>query len=232
VELADFEYFTELLNSVSSYALSQGYTVVVMPRVTQAGAKLMNGMPIDGAILIDPTTTDPNLQALERAHIPTIATSRSPDLGRSDYWVDVDYSAATVAVLDHLAAMGAERPALITSSPICWYSMESLSAYNSWMTGRGLQLITSVVSDSLTEGGGYGAAWELFEHDPRPDAIHATLDRLALGALLAAGAAGLRVPEDLLLSSLTDSRAARRAHPPLSAVDLKPARLGREAAGC
>ena len=64
--------------------------------------------------------------------------------------------------------------------------------------------------------------------DP-PDAIYATLDRLALGVLLAAEGKGVRVPEDLRIAGCTDSEASRAARPALTALSLNPERIGREA---
>ena len=63
----------------------------------------------------------------------------------------------------------------------------------------------------------------------RPDAIYATLDRLALGALLAARSRGLTVPNELLIAGLTDSAAARGTAPPLTTLNLHPEEIGRKA---
>lgn len=51
---------------------------------------------------------------------------------------------------------------------------------------------------------GYGAARRLMESDHAPSALVCAHERLALGALLAVGDLGLRVPDDLSLVSLDD----------------------------
>jgi DNA-binding LacI/PurR family transcriptional regulator len=62
-----------------------------------------------------------------------------------------------------------------------------------------------------------------------PDAVHSTLDRLALGALLAAQALGLSVPHDLMVSSCADSEACKWTRPGLTTVKQHPRQIGAEA---
>ncbi len=79
----------------------------------------------------------------------------------------------------------------------------------------------------MSESGAYAAATKLLESATPPDGIYATLDRLALGVLLAAEARGVSVPRDLRVAGCTDSEASRQAA--LTALSLDPERLGREA---
>jgi DNA-binding LacI/PurR family transcriptional regulator len=85
------------------------------------------------------------------------------------------------------------------------------------------------VQGSVSEGSAYRSALELLDSDKPPDGIYATLDRLALGALLAANARAVSVPDALRIAGCTDSDASRSAQPPLTALSLDPDRLGREA---
>ncbi len=62
---------------------------------------------------------------------------------------------------------------------------------------------------------------------PAPDAVISGIDGAALGALLAAVDLGLRVPEDMLIASLIDSPALRASTPAITALDLRPADMGR-----
>jgi DNA-binding LacI/PurR family transcriptional regulator len=81
----------------------------------------------------------------------------------------------------------------------------------------------------VSEGSAYRSALELLESDDPPDGIYATLDRLALGALLAANSCGVAVPAALRIAGCTDSEASRSAQPALTALSLHPDRLGHEA---
>ena len=85
------------------------------------------------------------------------------------------------------------------------------------------------VTGTLTESEGYAAALDLLDRDDPPDGIYATLDRLALGVLLAAHARGVDVPGELLVAGCTDSHAGRGARPALTALSLDPEQIGVEA---
>jgi DNA-binding LacI/PurR family transcriptional regulator len=59
--------------------------------------------------------------------------------------------------------------------------------------------------------------------------VYSTNDAAALGALRAVRGAGLSVPGDVGIVAEMDTEALRLADPPLTAIDVNPAQLGREA---
>jgi DNA-binding LacI/PurR family transcriptional regulator len=76
--------------------------------------------------------------------------------------------------------------------------------------------------------GAAGAA-ALLESSPRPTALLATSDELALGALDAAHERGLRVPGELSVIGFDDTPAAAAARPPLTTVHQDHDEKGRRA---
>jgi DNA-binding LacI/PurR family transcriptional regulator len=132
-------------------------------------------------------------------------------------------------MLDHLARAGGDRVALVTAPPVHSYIIDAVEAYEAWCARRGVTPMISFARYSLTEAAGYAAASELLSRTDRPDAIYATLDRLALGATLAAETQGLAAPDDLLVAGLSDSEAGRRATPSLTALALNPSEIGKRA---
>jgi DNA-binding LacI/PurR family transcriptional regulator len=68
------------------------------------------------------------------------------------------------------------------------------------------------------EEGGLEAGEHLLRRDPRPTALFATTDVLALGALRAARELGLSVPGDVSITGFDDIPEAARAEPPLTTV--------------
>jgi DNA-binding LacI/PurR family transcriptional regulator len=77
------------------------------------------------------------------------------------------------------------------------------------------------------EEGGRAAAESIFKEEPRPTAVLATSDRLAIGILEAARAHRLRVPEDLAIVGFDDIPAARIISPQLTTVHQPMAEKGR-----
>jgi DNA-binding LacI/PurR family transcriptional regulator len=223
--LADFDYFAQLMNGASTAALEQGYALVLAP--SAAGTDLLDSVPLDGAIVVDPVRGDRTLAHLRRRGVPVVTTGREPDGADDAPWVDNDHLAGTKSILDHLAAAGARRVALITTPPVHSYTIDSQAAYRDWCAGHGIDPEIAIVTGTLTEGEGYSAALELLDRDDPPDGIYATLDRLALGVLLAAHARDVDVPGELLVAGCTDSHASRGAA--LTALSLDPEQIGVEA---
>jgi DNA-binding LacI/PurR family transcriptional regulator len=75
-----------------------------------------------------------------------------------------------------------------------------------------------IVGGDLTQRGGFQAAQTLLALDPRPTAIIACNDLMALGAMSAAQNLGLIIGQDLSVGGFDDIPLAEHAHPPLTTV--------------
>ena len=223
--VSDFEFFAELISAASVAALDCGYALML---ASTAQAEAWLRMPVDGAIVIDPVVRDPLLESLRKRSTPLVTTGRMPGAKR-DCWVDSDHRAVTRAILDHLAARGAQRIALLGSPLVTSYSIDTSVAYEEWCAERHQESINMVVREDLTESAGFEATVRLLRRPRRPDAVHATLDRVALGAILAAQSRGLSVPHDLMVSGTADTAASKWARPGLTTVELYPGQIGAAA---
>jgi DNA-binding LacI/PurR family transcriptional regulator len=227
VKVGDFDYFLQLMNGATSCALQRGFSLIMLQ--ADGDPEVLDGLPLDGAIVIDPIAADPIVEWLSARELPLVTTGRVIDGPDHAYWVDNDHVAGTRAVLDHLAAAGARRVALLTSPPVASYAFDAQTAYVAWCAERAQEPMIAEVRGSVSEGSAYTAAIELLDSDEPPDGVYATLDRLALGALIAAETRGVDVPRTLRIAGCTDSDASRQASPALTALSLNPDRLGREA---
>jgi LacI family transcriptional regulator len=81
----------------------------------------------------------------------------------------------------------------------------------------------------FTETSGHAAGQKILVQEPRPTAVFAANDSMALGALSAFREAGLRVPEDIAIVGFDDIPIARFLTPPLTTVRVEIAELGRRA---
>jgi LacI family transcriptional regulator len=109
---------------------------------------------------------------------------------------------------------------------------DRLEGYRSALRQRALPVRESmVVFTDPVELNGYGAMLELFDRNTsrRITAVFAAGDLLAMGALAAAKAMGLRVPADLSVMGLDDIESAAAFAPPLSTVRVPMEELARRA---
>lgn len=223
--VSDYSYFVELISAASVAALDRGYALMLAP---SARPDAWNPSQVDGAIVVDPIAGDPMLEGVERTGAPVVTTGRVP--GRSSgWWVDTDHRSVTRALLDHLAARGAERIALLGSVRIASYSIDTHEAYLEWCDEHGQQPIDVTVRGDLTESASFEATVKLLRRKRPPDAVHSPLEPLALGALLAAQSLGLSVPHDLMVTGCPDSAACKSSRPGLTACEFYPNRIGEAA---
>jgi LacI family transcriptional regulator len=82
----------------------------------------------------------------------------------------------------------------------------------------------------FTETGGYLGMKKLLRLNPRPTAVFAANDLMALGAMLAIREANLSIPEDIALVGLDDIPAAKLVQPPLTTISQMQEDIGRRAA--
>jgi DNA-binding LacI/PurR family transcriptional regulator len=226
--VSDFAYFGQLMAGATAAAMEHGYALVLTPPDLELS--LGTRLPVDGVIVVDPVFGDRAVATLSAAGVPVVTTGRVPETPWVGPWVDHDHYAATRSMLEHLARQGADQIAMLTCRPLIFYTVESERAYGDWCRDRGTAPMLAYVRGGLTESAAFTAARELLRRTDPPDGIYATYDRLGLGALLAAEADRIAVPDQLLVAACTNSPAARSAKPALTSLDVHPERVGRAAA--
>jgi LacI family transcriptional regulator len=132
----------------------------------------------------------------------------------------------------HLADHGHRRIGHVTGPLTFRSTHERRRGFAEGLAERGLTLDEALVKQgAYTFETGVECARVLLGLRPRPTAIFAGNDEMALGVYQAARDAGLRVPEDLSIVGYDDSPIAARVWPGLTTVRLPIRDMGRIAAG-
>ncbi|HEY1370521.1 MAG TPA: LacI family DNA-binding transcriptional regulator [Gaiellaceae bacterium] len=143
-------------------------------------------------------------------------------------------NAAGIAMLvEHLAQHGHTRIAYIGGPPTLTSGVERLGGFDQTVRRLGLDERVEYVqlSDAAWSPESAVAAMERLLALPEPPtAVVASGDTLALGALSACRAAGLRLPDDMALASFDDPFFGGLLDPPLTALARDEAEMGRRAA--
>lgn len=107
---------------------------------------------------------------------------------------------------------------------------ERMMGYRQALADAGIACRDDLVEwgDSLPEHGA-AAMDRLARVRPRPTAVFATVDELAVGAIAQATRLGLAVPEDLSIMGVNDLEMARRTNPPLTTIRIPTEDMGRAA---
>jgi LacI family repressor for deo operon, udp, cdd, tsx, nupC, and nupG len=158
------------------------------------------------------------LDTLQAAGIPVVAVDRIPDnyTGPS---VTLDNIKTGNLVAEHLLDLGHTRFAHISGPLDLRLSRERMHGFQEAIVARGLEPGPSVSGDdNWSCESGYQAMQFLLKAPPRPTAVFAANDRMAIGAMRAITEAGLRVPEDVSVAGVDDIEFAVFQSPPLTTV--------------
>lgn len=136
-------------------------------------------------------------------------------------------------LVDHLVGHGHERIGYVGAPPQFTSGIERLDGFRTAMTAAELAIPPEYVAlgdDVWSVESGKRAALELLSLAVRPTGLVAASDTLAVGAIQAARAAGLRVPEDVAVVSFDDPFFGDLLDPPITALARSERQLGELAA--
>ncbi len=141
--------------------------------------------------------------------------------------VTVDFGLAGRLAAEHLVALGHRRVSVIAggSAGHLVHSARFAGAIAGLREAGLAPGPDAVATGEDTISGGYRAACRLLDGSPRPTAILATNDLLAIGALQAAAERGLPVPGRLSVLGITDIAMAAEMRPALTTVDIDTHRI-------
>lgn len=230
IAFTEIDYYVDLLNAATRTALARGSALVIAP--STAGDETWGRLPLDGVIVIDPADDDATIGLLRARGVPMVFVGRDRNGEPGDLVVQNDRRAATAAVLDHLRGAGAARPALLTFRPFESFTEDCIDAYRSWCAAHGTEPI--VHADDTVATAGPDAvrrvADSFLSRPERPDAVFCLYERLAADLLAAAAHHRVRVPEDLLVATISELGRAPSTEPPLTTLEVEQDRLGEVAA--
>jgi LacI family transcriptional regulator len=228
-------YFSGILAGAAEALYEQDMRMVLCPTLHEHDRevtlldRLMHGTT-DGAVLTLPEETNEELKALQRLGYPFVVVDPREPLDAGIPAVSAAHASGGRAATEHLLRLGHRRIAAITGPPRWMASGERLNGYRGALAAAGVLPDPALVREGDFEiEGGERAAAELLALREPPTAIFGFNDNLAVGAMRAAQAAGLRVPEDVSVVGFDDSEQAAIVTPALTTVRQPLEEMGRMA---
>ncbi|MFJ4467524.1 LacI family DNA-binding transcriptional regulator [Streptomyces sp. NPDC089424] len=232
-------FFPDILDGITDALWDTDYRVLMAPgrNGEEAEAKVTDAMidrGMDGLILVAPISPRSHLESVAGV-VPTVVVGRHGQSAAYDTVSDDDLAGAAL-IVDHLADLGHRRIAHIEhaeTDPSRLAEMPNAiraDGYRRAMRARGLEEEIAVVSTTYTQEGGYLGAQQLLARDPRPTAIFAGADIVAMGVLQAVSEAGLQVPGDISITGYDNTTFAALGPISLTSVDQAGRLIGANSA--
>lgn len=230
--LASDPFFALLSSAIAHDCEAHGYFLMLsLTNSSKADAysKIVKGGHLDGLIVYCSTTDETLVNELIADDLPFVVLGR-PFREKSLCSVDVDNYQAARGVAHHLADLGYQRYATITGPRYALSSVDRRDGFLSGLEERGVKCHPKyVVIGDFTEVSAYNAMQDLLALSPRPEAVFAANDAMALGAMRAVRQAGLRVPADVAVVGFDDMPFAAMTEPPLTTVRQSAFSMGKMA---
>jgi len=226
------EFFSEVIRGMDDTAQHHGFHLLISrshadKHGIETAMRAMRGR-VDGVVAMSPDLDAESLLDVP-AMLPVVLLCSAPRGDGADS-LTIDNYAGSKAMVSHLIKLGHKRIAIIKGAPRNYDAAERFRGYRLALRQAGITLEPSLSPEGgFTEAGGYAAALELLKLNPRPTAIFAANDSMAIGALSALRESGVRVPEDIAVAGFDDIPLARYMDPPLSTVRVPTYDLGARA---
>ncbi len=224
-------YATGLLQGVFWAAQREGFNVTLFTsrwENAQVSAPPLRDGRTDGVLVVAPPLGSDILSGLASLNVPVVGISAAKHAGVAV--VDVDDEAGLQIATQHLIELGHRRIAYLTGNDDTASYAPRYGGFCTAMATAKLEVESRWVRTSDFNGSmAFEQTCELLRHSPRPSAIIAGNDSIAMGVLEAARSMGVCVPRELSVIGFDDVPAAILLSPALTTVHQPLIEIGEKA---
>jgi LacI family transcriptional regulator len=231
-------FFVEVAKALSSQIRPKGYSLVISsseedPDLEKQEIDLLLSRQVDALVVASAQSTTASFQEIEARKIPYVLIDRLLT-GLNANFIGVDDEQVGFLATQHLIETGYARIAHIRGPELS----TGIARFNGYC--RALQqsrrhvppeyVVAETAIDDSGEQSGFDAMQQLLARSPRPDAVFCFNDPVAIGAMKAILAAGLRIPHDIALIGAGNNLHTDLLRVGLSTIDQATADIGLRAA--
>ncbi len=218
------KFFADIAGTVISECRNNGYITIVMDIAEKEEFQrdCISSLAIQGVdgMIIAPCGDDPSqLEMINRDHFPVVLIDRYFKSSSLTYVTANNLQGGTMAVR-HLISQGHKRIACIQGVIESIPNQKRVNGYIQAMTEAELEENINIRGNSFSIQNGYVETKLLISDtsSPRPTAIFALSNTIALGVVKALKESNLRIPEDISIISFDDNIYLDYMEPPITRV--------------
>jgi LacI family transcriptional regulator len=227
-------FFAEISRGIEDEAFKKGYSVFLCNTELDTQRELfyvdvLSKKQVDGIIFVAAGDQPDSLEYLRQRNMPVVMIDRDLPNVEVDA-VLTDHSLGGYLATRHLLELGHTRIACIAGPSSITPSAERITGYRRALEEAGLPCDeTLILRGDYHAQSGMEITHTILQMDPRPTAIFALNDLMALGALRAAAEEGCSVPSDLAVVGYDDLELAHFTNPPLTTIAQPKKEIGAQA---
>lgn len=228
-------FYVNIVRGVEAKANELGYTLNLCTTHGDAAKEkdvvdLLASGRVDGLIMMTYHLDPAYLHDLREREACFVIIADDPPEDKCVHSITVDNVEAGYVATEHLISLGHKHIAFIHGSEGSLASKRRFEGYEKALREHGLTPSQDLVArGGFQRSGGHKAAVHLLGLGPRPTALFAANDQMALGALAAAAELGLSVPGDVSIVGVDDIEAAALVTPALTTLRQPTYEMGSRA---
>jgi LacI family transcriptional regulator len=227
------EFFSEVIRGIDRSARKLGQHLLLSSSHSAtdeliAALRTMRGR-IDGLIVMAPDVDASSAIQASGVDFPLVLID--PGLGGVDCdTISIANYEGARAIVRHLQSLGHRRIATITGPERNIDAQQRLEGYRSALRAQdGAWDPDLEIPGDFSEPSGFAATERLLALAPRPTAVFAANDYMAIGVMGGLSDAGIDVPDGMAVTGFDDIAMSRYLNPPLTTVHVDAYRLGERA---
>ena len=228
-------FFPEALSGIIRTSSEMGYDILLVSHhgdeegQVNAIKAMINASKVDGILLMTSRKEDRSIEYLDSIDFP-YSVIGSPDNGQKGFnHADNDNTMAAYELTSYMIAKGFKRLVLISGGKELTVTRMRIQEFKKAIEEAGIPYTDDhILVGRFDEETGYNFGKWVSDAANRINGIIATDDVLAFGAATALLESGLRIPEDVAISSFNNSVLSRRCNIPITSIEIDPGKLGEE----
>ena len=227
------EFFSEVIRGIDHAARQGHYQILVSSSHADTDALVSVARSLRGRVdgLIAMTPDEGTVAAISQMtdNFPVVLLNPRFDIRTCSTISIANYDGAH-SMVEHLLHVGHRRIAIIRGPQGNVDADERYRGFLDALKTAGIDRDASIdFQGDFTESSGYQCAKKVLRCNPRPTAVFATNDYMAVGFMSAMREAGVGVPEDVAVTGFDDIAIAQYLSPPLTTVRVDAYELGEHA---
>lgn len=229
-------FFYEVIHGIETIVYGKGLCLIIANVKSSMKNEnmldwLIHGKRTQGVVLPSAIVDTQMVRDLKNMKFPFVVLGEPADCTEPIDWVDINNRQGGRQAVGHLLKQGYRNIAFIGGSRREIFNRNRLAGYREALEAVGIAYDPEYVKEGeSSKEGGRMMAQELLKLPQRPDAVICGDNFLSLGAIKAAGEAGLGIPRDLGVLSFDNFPIAELAEPALTTVDIDVFEMGVQAA--